>query len=362
VQRGFDEKGAIWDTDESSGKKGSSMAYYQITPEERYTLATLRKQTPRLSGAAMAALLGRHRSTIMREFRRNSARYDGAYRPSVAQERTNGRRSRSRRNSRFSKANWTLIERLLGHLLSPEQISGRLREEGVLKISHETIYQHIWNDKRRGGHLWLFLRQRLRYRKRYGRYEKRGRVDGKRHISERPRAAEKRSRVGHWEMDTVLGTGDQHCVVSLVERATGTLLLGKVRSRKASHVTAKLIELIQAHPGLFKTITADNGTEFHSYGEVEAATDVTIYFATPYHSWERGSNENTNGLIRQYLPKRTSMKTVTQIRCNAIAGALNNRPRKRYRFRTPLEQLRKTIPLDLRYAAPTVGVAVQTRT
>ena len=152
--------------------------------------------------------------------------------------------------------------------------------------------------------------------------------------------------------------------MTLVERATGTLLLGKVRSRKASHVTVKLIELIQAHPGLFKTITADNGTEFHSYREVEAATGVTIYFATPYHSWERGTNENTNGLIRQYLPKRTSMKSVTQTRCNAIAGALNNRPRKRYQFRTPLEQLRKTVPLpfDLRYASPTVGVAVQTRT
>jgi IS30 family transposase len=340
------------------------MPYHQITPEERYTLATLRKQTPRPSGAAMAALLGRHRSTIMREFRRNSAPYDGAYRPSVAQEHANGRRSKSRRNTRFSPAHWKLIERLLAHLLSPEQISGRLWEEGFLDISHETIYKHIWENKRRGGHLWLFLRQRLRYRKRYGRYEKRGRVDGKRHISERPRAAETRNKVGHWEMDTVLGTGDQHCVVTLVERATGTLLLGKVASRKAAHVTAKLIELIDAHPGLFKTITADNGTEFHSYRDVEAATGVTIYFATPYHSWERGTNENTNGLIRQYLPKRTSMKSVTQARCNAIAGALNNRPRKRYRFRTPLEQLRKAVPIgfDLRYASPTVGVAVQTRT
>jgi IS30 family transposase len=340
------------------------MRYHQITREERYTLATLRKQTPRPSAATMAALLGRHRSTISREFRRNCKPYDGAYRPSVAQERANGRRSRSRRNTRFTVADWKLIHWLLGQLLSPEQISGRLREEGLLEISHETIYQHIWRDKRRGGHLWLFLRQRLRYRKRYGRYEKRGRVEGKRHISERPAVVEQRNEIGHWEMDTVLGTGDHHCVVSLVERATGTLLLGKARSRKAAHVTAKLIELIEAHPGLFKTITADNGTEFHSYREVEAATGVTIYFATPYHSWERGTNENTNGLIRQYLPKRTSMKAITQARCNAIAAALNNRPRKRYRFRTPLEQLQKefTIGFDPRYASPSVGVAVQTGT
>lgn len=340
------------------------MRYLQITPEERYTLATLRKQRPALSMAAMAELLGRHRSTVMREFRRNCKRYDGAYRPSVAQEQANGRRSRSRRNTRFTRSDWKLIERLLGQLLSPEQISGRLREEGLLEISHETIYQHVWKDKRRGGHLWLFLRQRLRYRKRYGRYEKRGRVEGKRHISDRPHQIEQRNEIGHWEMDTVLGTGDQHCVVSLVERATGALLLGKVSSRKAADVTAKLLELIEAHPGLFKTITADNGTEFHSYREVEAATGVTIYFATPYHSWERGTNENTNGLIRQYLPKRTSMKTISQQRCNAIAAALNNRPRKRYHFRTPLEQLQKhfVIGIDRRYASRTVSVAVQTRT
>jgi transposase, IS30 family len=340
------------------------MRYRQITPEERYTLATLRKQRPMLSMAAMAELLGRHRSTVMREFRRNCKTYDGAYRPSVAQEHANGRRSRSRRNARFTASDWKLIDWLLGRLLSPEQISGRLREQGLLQISHETIYKHVWKDKRRGGHLWLFLRQRLRYRKRYGRYEKRGRVEGKRHISERPEQIEQRKEIGHWEMDTVLGTGDQHCVVSLVERATGALLLGKVPSRKATDVTAKLIELIRAHPGLFKTITADNGTEFHSYRDVEETTGVTIYFATPYHAWERGTNENTNGLIRQYLPKRTSMKTVTQARCNAIAASLNNRPRKRYRFRTPLEQLQRNflIGIDHRYASSTVGVAVQTRT
>lgn len=129
-------------------------------------------------------------------------------------------------------------------------------------------------------------------------------------------------------------------------------------------MTPKLIELIEAHPGMFKTITADNGKEFHSYREVGQTTGVTIYFATPYHAWERGANENTNGLIRQYLPKRTSMKAVTQARCNAIAASLNNRPRKRYRFRTPLEQLQKqyVVGFDHRYASQTVRVALQTRT
>jgi IS30 family transposase len=140
-------------------------------------------------------------------------------------------------------------------------------------------------------------------------------------------------------MDTVLGCGDQHCVITLVERASGTVLVGKLPRRNVASVNACLIKLIEAHPGLFKSITVDNGSEFHGFAEVERRTGVVIYFATPYHSWERGTNENTNGLIRQYLPKRTSMKRLTQERCNAIAETLNNRPRKRYGFRTPLERL-----------------------
>ena len=179
----------------------------------------------------------------------------------------------------------------------------------------------------------------LKRRKRYNTYEKRGHVPGKRHIHERPAIVETRAEIGHWEMDTVLGTGDTHCVLSLVERATGAVLLGKLRRRNVAALNARLIEFIAAHPDLFKTITADNGSEFHGFADVERVTGVPVYFATPYHSWERGTNENTNGLIRQYLPKRTSMKDLTQARCNAIACSLNNRPRKRYAFHTPLERL-----------------------
>ena len=143
----------------------------------------------------------------------------------------------------------------------------------------------------------------------------------------------------------VVGASDQHCIVTLVERVTGATLIGKLRRRRAAAVNHRVIDLIQAHPGLFKTITVDNGPEFHGYKEIERATGVTIYFATPYASWERGTNENTNGLIRQYLPKRTSMKRLTQDRCDAIARALNNRPRKRHGFRTPLDRLANHFPV-----------------
>lgn len=315
------------------------MSYHQITPEERYTLATLRKQTPALTVTEIARLMGRHRSTIYREIRRNSTHRDGAYRPHRAQEAANGRRRRSRKHSQFTDQDWQLVEELLRSDLSPEQVSGWLARHGLLSISHETIYQHIWRDKRRGGNLWRHLRQRPKYRKRYGTYEKRGRLAGKRHISQRPAAVERRRAIGHWEVDTVSGAGSKHCIVTLVERATGCTLIAKLADHTKTQLNRRAIQLIREQRHLFKTITADNGTEFHGYEAIERATGVRFYFATPYHSWERGTNENTNGLIRQYLPKRQSMKSLTQRQCNMIAQTLNNRPRKRLGFRTPLEEL-----------------------
>ena len=314
--------------------------YRQITAEERYTLGALHAQG--FTQTAIAKHLERHRSSISRELKRNCARWDNAYRPSKAIERTNGRRSRSRRNSRFSAAELKQVEKLLKEKLSPEQISGYLKALGSLRISHETIYKHVWRDHKNHGQLWTHLRcSPKQKRKRYGTYEKRGRLAGKKMITDRPPSVETRKDFGHWEMDTVMGDhGSHHCILTLVERKSGYTLIGKRADRTKEVVTSRAIRLIQAHPKWFKTITADNGTEFHDYPKIEAATGVSIYFAHPYHSWERGTNENTNGLIRQYLPKRHSMAHVTQHRCNAIALALNIRPRKRHAFQSPAEVAR----------------------
>jgi transposase, IS30 family len=310
------------------------MAYVQITREERYTISALRGEG--YCAAEIARKLGRHRSTISREFARNCSPWDGGYRAYRAQEMTNGRRSRSRRNRRFVGADWRLVEDLLRDDLSPEQACGLLRKTGQLLISHETIYRYVWDDRARGGDLHRHLRcSPKQARKRYRSYDSRGRLAGKRHISERPSVVEHRKAVGHWELDTVIGANDKHCIVTLVERATGYVLIGKLKARTMAEATARTIRLIRSHPGRFLTITADNGTEFHSYEKIERATGVKFYFATPYHSWERGTSENTNGLIRQYLPKRTSMAHVTQWDCNAIAKKLNARPRKRHGFETP---------------------------
>jgi IS30 family transposase len=312
------------------------MKYRQITSGERYAIAALRKR--RLSIRAIARELGRAPSTISREIRRNR-RADGGYRAFTACEHTSARRTRSRRNARIGPNTWEVVERYLRLDWSPEQVAGFLRTERILRISHESIYVHVWRDKREGGDLWRHMRQAAKKRrKRYGAYDSRGRLAGKRHISERPPEVETRCETGHWEIDTVMGTEHgRNSVLTLVERATGYTVMGKLARHCAADTVARCIELIERESGRVATITADNGTEFHSYRQIEAATGVEFYFATPHHSWERGTNENTNGLIRQYLPKRTSFAHVTQSDCDAIAAKLNSRPRKRLGYRTPEE-------------------------
>lgn len=306
-------------------------SYEQITTEERYTIAELRKQG--WSKAKIAKSLGRDRSTIYREIRRNASSL-GSYRPSKAVEKTNGRRSRSRKKPQFGEEEIAIVFALIGKKWSPEQVSNVLRIQGILRISHETIYQYIWYDKIQGGKIYENLRHsRKRRRKRYGSYDSRGVMKGKRALEERPISAKNRSRKGHWEIDTVMGKGAKPCILTMVDRKTGYLVIWKLRSRTTAEVNAALLSIIGKHR--IKSITADNGTEFHQFKHIEEKTGVLFYFAKPYHSWERGSNENANGLIRQYLPKGQSMTKVTQGNCEYIAKELNNRPRKRYGYKTP---------------------------
>ena len=312
--------------------------YRQLTSEERHTLSTLRKQGYRQ--AAIARALGRHRSTISREVRRNSKDRQGrVYRPDLADDIARWRRGRSRHNERFGPSDWLLVKACIKQQWSPEQAAGWLRRKRQLSISHETIYRHIWRDRKQGGRLYLHLRcSPKQRRKRYGSYDSRGRLAGKRPLSERPAGAQHRSRVGHLEADTVIGNlSDRHCVLTLVDRKTGYVMIGKLETRTVEAANRRAIRMIKNAARATRTVTADNGTEFHGYKTIEAATGSRFYFAAPYHSWERGTSENTNGLIRQYLPKRQSMARVTQRHCFRIAQTLNNRPRKRLGFRTPKE-------------------------
>lgn len=300
-------------------------------------IAALKRQG--LNPTAIANAIGRHRSTIYREYKRNKCWIiDGAYRAEKAQRRTRTRRRHARRKQHFTEKDYTIVRQLLRRQWSPEQITGYLKKQGKRCFSHETIYRYIWRNKKNGGNLWKHLRcaQKQR-RKRYKAYDSRGRLSDKRNIADRPIEVETRQTQGHWEIDTVMGKGSKDCIVTLVERKTGYTLIGKLNDRTTKSTNKRTIKLMNSMPDKFKTITADNGTEFHQYKLIEEKMNCPFYFANPHHSWERGTNENTNGLIRQYLPKGTSMAKLTQQRCNTIANKLNTRPRKRLDYKTPEE-------------------------
>ena len=311
------------------------MAYHQLSTDERYTIAAMRAE--RHSVAEIAAALSRHPSTIHREIKRNCCVHDGFYRGMYAVQKANGRRSRSRRNRCYGPAHFVPIERMLREKLSPAQIVGRLSVEGVRVMSHETIYLHIWADRARGGTLWRHLRgARKLKRKRYAAYDSRGRLAGKRMITERPAVVDDRTRFGDWEIDTVHGRG-KHAAVTIVERKSGLIRIGKIDRVGAKETLQRTVALLRNEPHPIHTITADNGSEFHMYKTLEGQLRTTFYFATPHHAWERGTNENTNGLLRQYLPKRSSLNSLTQRQCTAFATKLNHRPRQRHGFLTPHE-------------------------
>ena len=310
--------------------------YHQLTHDERYSITGLLRIGR--TQAEIAVELGRSRSTINRELRRNVTRHDGHYRAEKAQQYSTARRRRERRRSWFSAEEMAQVEALLKKKWSPEQVSWALKERGVCSISHETIYRHVLRNKKAGGTLYTHMRiMSKKVRKRYNGKDSRGVLAGKRHITERPIEAEKRLQIGHWEGDTVIGRDKHACVLTLVDRRSGYAVIKKLKARTAAQATQATATAIAQQAGKIRTITFDNGTEFHSYAQLERDFPVTCYFATPYHSWERGSNENLNGLIRQYLPRGTCLKRLTQKECDYIANELNTRPRKRHGFKTPAE-------------------------
>lgn len=316
------------------------MKYQQITQEERYIISALKKEG--LSPTQIASHLGKHRSSIYRELKRNTSP-DGGYRPTHASARARVRKSLSRKKSQFSQTQWDLIEAKIMLDWSPEQISFVFRLYGIMLISTETIYLHIWDDMKNGGKLYLHLRQsQKRRRKRYRSADSRGLLGGKRDLAQRPIEASERHEKGHFEIDLVHGHNHTDCILTLVDRLTRFVIILKLKNKSIAEVEKYLVPIILKFQ--IKTITADNGTEWHGYKEIEQKSNSTWYFAEPYHSWERGTNENTNGLIRQYLPKRRTMHGLTQQECELIALKLNRRPRKILNFACP-ETCHLGIPL-----------------
>jgi IS30 family transposase len=225
---------------------------------------------------------------------------------------------------------------------SPEQISGRLKEQGKASISHEAIYQYIWENKRSGGILFKQLRHKgKKYNKRSSGKAGRGCIPNRVDITERPEIVEQKSRIGDWEGDTVISAVSKTALLTVVDRHSKFTRIKKIGRKTAANVRAAMKDVMSPLPYPVFTITYDNGKEFAAHQDIATDLNAKCYFATPYHSWERGLNEHTNGLIRQYLPKLVDFKDVTDDEIQTIEDRLNNRPRKSLGYKTPMEVMMK---------------------
>jgi len=305
--------------------------YKQLTQAQRYQIRSLLDtDAPQWK---ISEIIKVSPSTISRELKRNKGKR--GYRPKQAHEKAIVRRE-SKSKARIKAETWALVEAKLKEDWSPEQISGALKENQIF-ISHERIYQYVYADKGAGGTLWKHLRRHnKKYRKRRGGQDRRGKIPNQRSIEERPAIVEERSRLGDWEGDLVLGERGQGVLLTLTERKSRFTLLRTLPSKQATLVEKAIVELL-AWVAHIKTITFDNGKEFAQHEKIAEALNVNCYFAHPYASWERGTNENTNGLIRQYLPKKCRMNEVSRERESFIMDRLNLRPRKCLDFKTPYE-------------------------
>jgi IS30 family transposase len=304
--------------------------YTQLTQEQRYQIYALMKAG--LNQTQIAAIVGVDKSTISRELSRNTGRR--GYRPQQA-HRFCLQRRHEKAQSRIAPSTWHLIEHLLREEWSPEQIATWLRQEAKLWVSHEWIYQHVFADKQAGGTLYRHLRCQKQRKKRYGVYSRRGRIPQAISIEQRPAIVESRRRFGDWELDTVIGKHHRQALVTLVERKSRLTLIAKVLRKTAEQVTTAIIQLLKPLSQWVHTLTVDNGKEFAQHQRLAKQLNARVFFAHPFASWERGLNENTNGLIRQYFPKKHDFTRITAQQVIHVMDKLNNRPRKCLGFKTP---------------------------
>jgi IS30 family transposase len=305
--------------------------YHQLTQAQRYQIFALRSLGHTYDEIAQVVRV--HKSTVSREIACNVT-YRG-YRPLSAHARTLKRRRKP--VYRIPASLWLQVEALLRQEWSPEQISGRLKRERGIHISHEWIYQYVFKDKRGGGNLYSHLRQLRKRRKRIGTYDRRGKLPNIQSIDLRPAIVDRRRRLGDWEVDTILGKRKGQAMVTLTERKSRFTLVSLAERQSSAAVRTQICRLLLPYKSHVHTLTSDHGKEFAEHEEIAKTLDLSFYFAHPYSAWERGTNENTNGLLRQYFPKYSSFQDLTEIQLEIVMQKLNHRPRKILRFRTPFE-------------------------
>ncbi len=310
------------------------MSYKHLSLEERHYIEIERKLGTSMN--EIASVLGRAQSTLSRELGRNTGQR--GYRHHQAGDMAQARHQHKPKATKLTEEIQRLINQHLEQDWSPEQIAGRLKRDSIITLHHETIYQYILADKRSGGSLYTHLRhQNKTYRKRYGAAHNRNGIPNRTAIDERPEVVNSRERIGDWEADTMIGKNHKGVFVTLDERKSKLRLAMPVSNKRARDVTDAMISLFNPLKCFVKTITFDNGKEFAFHEEVAQALRCDTYFATPYHSWERGQNENANGLLRQYFPKSMELIDVTKKQVFDAVHKLNSRPRKCLGFKTPYE-------------------------
>lgn len=311
--------------------------YKQLTSEQRYTISVLLSKG--LKKKEIAEAIGVSNSTITRELQRNSSKR-GVYKWEIAQKQAEKRSKRTPGNRAISKAIWSSVKHyLVDKQWSPEQISGYLAKDGI-KISHETIYAWIREDKRNRGTLYKHLRHRLKHRKKYV-GAGRSCIINRKSIHERPAEADGK-RFGDLEMDTIVGPNNQQAIVTLVDRNTNMLFMKKLKYGKdAKNLALTVIEMLKPIKKKLKTITTDNGKEFSAHEIISEALGVDVFFTDPYSSWQKGAIENANSLIRQYIPKKVSFNDYDDKDIKDIEEKINRRPRKKLGFETPIERFSK---------------------
>lgn len=323
--------------------KLSNMSH--ITEAQRYTISVMHQQ--KYTQTAIAQAIGKDKSVVSRELKRNCDLRNGVYKHELAQKKYDHRKASKPRKTKLNDGIKAHIKEQLAQHYSPEQIAGDAKVRGIACVSHEAIYQYIWLDKKQNGVLYKSLRtQGKRYRKRGSSKDKRGIIKDRVPISERPAIVEARSRAGDLEIDTIIGKDHKGAIITLNDRACGVVKIIKTNGKNAMDLANNVIECLMPWKHFLHTITSDNGKEFAEHKRIAQALDIDFYFAEPYHPWQRGSNENLNGLIRQYIPKKTCFDDLTPEYLQYVENQLNDRPRKRFNYQNPISILNQKVAFD----------------
>ena len=306
-----------------------------LTIAQRYTIESMLKLG--CTQVEIGIAIEKDKSVISKEISRNSDHRNGKYNSDLAQRKYDSLQHSKRKFLRFTSEIEEETEKLLRKDLSPEQVVGFLKDENKPFVSIERIYQHIWRDKKKGGTLYQHLRTGgKKYQKRGSKKDTRGIIKNRVDIEKRPKTVEQRSRFGDLEVDLIIGKHHKQAILTINDRASGMLKMTKVESKEASVVSKAIVNELEDWKPYIYTITSDNGKEFSNHEFVAEQLTIHHYFAKPYHSWQRGSNENLNGLIRQYFKKSSDFTKISKQQIKDVELKLNSRPRKRFKYKNPI--------------------------